>query len=177
MSYCAVCAKLGKTCCQKTDVLLTSSDVQRIENEIGRSDFVEHRKPRDPESLGAEEDPNWLLFTLRSDGSRTVVRQRANGDCLFLAPRGCSLPAEARPLICRLHPLTYTENGITGASVECPATVLAGRNPLEAIGMDVESGQRLRKQLYSELRDDLIRLSRPQLRPAIFSAKRLESTT
>jgi Fe-S-cluster containining protein len=37
----------------------------------------------------------------------------ANGDCRFLGPNGCLLPAEARPYYCRLYPFWITNERIT----------------------------------------------------------------
>ena len=151
MSLCTLCAHLGKTCCQKTDVLLTPDDIERIRAHTGSSDFFENRHPRDPGCLGGEDDPNWLLYTVHTDGSRTVVCHSRDGDCLFLAAEGCSLPCDVRPLICRLHPLVYTESGIVGTSDDCPVRLLRGEDLLRSIGMDFEAGLRWHRQLYAEL--------------------------
>ncbi|MBE0617300.1 MAG: hypothetical protein IH608_05165 [Proteobacteria bacterium] len=155
MSLCALCASTGKTCCQQSDILITGGDLRRVRTHLGRSDFYEHRPPRDPRNLGDEGDPNWLAYTLLPEGTRRVLRQTAAGDCLFLSPAGCLLPAEVRPLICRLHPVTYTEAGITGVSPECPSHLAEpGLGTLQAIGMDLRAARRWHEQLYQELRQD-----------------------
>lgn len=73
MNLCAACARQGKTCCQGTDILLTSRDLNRITRHTGLPAISERRKPRDPSCLGDEGDPNWLLYTLGSDGTRRVL--------------------------------------------------------------------------------------------------------
>lgn len=156
MNLCSRCASTGKTCCQQTDILLTRADVSRIQLHSGRDDFFEHRPPEDPECLGDEGDPNWLLYTLRMDGTRRVLRQTASGDCLFLNPAGCALPGDVRPLVCRLHPLTYTEAGLTGLHPGCPGELAEpGQGVLQAIGMDLGAARRWWEELYRELRREL----------------------
>jgi Fe-S-cluster containining protein len=155
MSLCTLCARLGKTCCQDTDVILTLGDIERIRTHAGRTDFFEHRLPRDAGCLGGEDDPRWLLYTVHPDGSRTVVCHSRDGDCVFLTSEGCSLPCEVRPLICRLHPFAYTESGIEGTSDGCPEGLLGGEDLLQSIGMDRESATRWHRQLYAELKSDL----------------------
>jgi Fe-S-cluster containining protein len=156
MNLCARCAALGKTCCQGTDVLLTRGDLVRITAHTRRTDFYEHRKPCDPTCLGEQDDPNWLLYTMRADGTRRVVQHSPSGDCLFLTPTGCSLPAEVRPLICRLHPLTYTEARICGSSPDCPVGLLdAGEEFLHAVGVNPADGEVWQAKLYRELREEI----------------------
>jgi Fe-S-cluster containining protein len=150
---CALCARTGKTCCQQTDILLTSGDLGRIEEHTGCTEFFEFRPPRDPSSLGEEGDPNWLAYTLRLDGTRRVLRQDPAGNCSFLTPAGCTLPVEVRPLICRLHPVTYTEVGLVGVSPDCPSHLApAGGDLLSSVGMDLVMARRWHRQLYDELR-------------------------
>ncbi len=153
MSLCALCASTGKTCCQQTDILLTDGDLGRVEAFLGHADFYEFRPPHDPANLGDEGDPNWLAYTLLPDGTRRVLRHAPGGNCAFLSPSGCALPGEVRPLICRLHPVTYTETGISGVSPECPSHFCPpGLGLLEAIGMDLQAASRWHEQLYRELR-------------------------
>ncbi len=156
MNLCALCAQTGKTCCQQTDILLTGGDVLRIGEHTGLADFYEYRPPRDPGELGDDGDPNWLAYTLRLDGTRRVLRQSAGGDCIFLGTSGCALPDDVRPLICRLHPVTYTEARLEGISPDCPADLApAGEDLLASIGMDLVGVGRWHRQLYLELREGL----------------------
>lgn len=160
MNLCALCAQAGKTCCQQTDILLTGGDVRRVEAYTGTGEFFEFRPPREPGALGDDDDPNWLAYTLRLDGTRRVLRQREGGDCRFLAHDGCVLPAEVRPLICRLHPVTYTEFGLAGISPDCPAELAPGTDVLTSIGMDFAAAAGWHRQLYDELREDFHPLGR-----------------
>src|SRR5262245_22789218 len=38
------------------------------------------------------------------DGQGTVLREKEDGTCVFLGPRGCEVHRD-RPLVCRLYPL------------------------------------------------------------------------
>ena len=155
MCLCSLCAGTGKTCCQQNDILLTQGDLTRIARHIGTTAFHEYREPLDPFCLGDRADPNWLTYTLRLDGTRRVVRFKGRGDCFFLEGNGCALPQDKRPLICRLHPLLYSEAGVSGVSPDCPAEFLSGgETVLEAVGMDIAEGTRWHAQLYEELRQE-----------------------
>jgi Fe-S-cluster containining protein len=161
VNLCALCADSGKTCCQQTDILLTQGDLRRIEEHTRTTDFFEFRPPRDPGALGDDGDPNWLAYTLRGDGRRRVLRQEPGGNCRFLTVTGCSLPLETRPLICRLHPVTYTEAGLAGVCPECPSHLAPAETDLLAsIGMDLVAARCWHRQLYDELRDDVHPLGR-----------------
>lgn len=153
MSLCARCAHHERTCCQQTDILVTDGDIRRITAQVGRVDFWEYRPPSytvTPQPA----DPNWLPYTLRSDGTRPLLKQQPSGDCTFLTSSGCSLPREVRPLICRLYPYDYTEQRLTGTVPGCPLYLLEpGQTLPQAIGMRLEDAKRWRQQLYSELRD------------------------
>lgn len=150
---CVKCATLGKTCCQTCEVLVTTGDRLRIAQYTGRRDFWEYRYPVDPAYLQQDDDPNWLRWAFRADGTRPILKRRPNGDCLFLGPRGCRLPMEVRPLVCRLYPYTYTERGLDGVSAGCPPEVVpAGRTILDVLGMRLEDALCWHRILYAELR-------------------------
>ena len=72
----------------------------------------------------------------------------------FLSPTGCVLPMETRPLVCRLHPCQYNEQGIqSGLSPGCPWALLpAGHSPHDAVSMTIADAERWHRQLYDELR-------------------------
>lgn len=60
-----------------------------------------------------------------------------------------------RPLICRLHPVSYTEEGLAGTAAECPVHLLPQRQGLlVAVGIDLETARRWHAQLYQELRQE-----------------------
>jgi len=152
---------MQKTCCQIVEILVTPGDIARIAAHTERADFWERRRPDDPRfHVYCEDDPNWVRYTIAPDGARRQLKQRANGDCTFLGPSGCSLPGEVRPLICRMYPYDYNERGITGeVSVYCPTEVLAppgsGLTMLTVLGMSQDDGERWRSMLYQELREAL----------------------
>jgi len=132
---------------------LTGGDLERIAGFAGRSDFWEFRRPENPDYLDQDDDPNWLHYTLRSDGTRRVLKRGASGDCGFLTATGCRLPVSVRPLICLLHPFTYTEKGIDGTGSDCPSHLLPeGETLLESLSMNPAQGEEWRARLYSELR-------------------------
>ena len=120
-TLCARCAAQGKTCCQGREIYLTPGDVRRIAAFTGENQFVEWHQTADPSYLDQDDDPIWRQHVFRSDGSRRILRRTPNGDCLFLGPQGCRLPLAVRPLLCRLHPLTYTADNIDAeADPACP---------------------------------------------------------
>lgn len=155
---CARCARHTATCCQKTDIYLTPSDVERIAAEAGHREFYEFRAPEDPVYLQQDDDPIWpQLVYKKDDGTRRVLRQQANGDCVFLGPQGCTLHSEARPLICRLYPFDFNEQRIVPAPAKgCPLELLpAGQTLLQALEMNYDDAERWRRQLYAELPGEL----------------------
>jgi len=85
-----------------------------------------------------------------------VLRLNGSPDCWFLGAQGCTLPAEVKPLLCRLFPVAYTEQGITGIEEECTAR-FPDRDVealMRAIGMDMGAAEGWRAQLYRELREE-----------------------
>lgn len=156
MRLCAICAHENRTCCVSRDILLSAGDLERITGYTGAADFFELRKPKSPEYLDQDDDPNWNLYTLFADGSRRVVKHGSPGICWFLTTRGCLLPEQVRPLVCRLHPVEFTEEKIVGLSPECPAEHLpAGETVLVNLEMNLDLAETWRQQLYAELRGEL----------------------
>lgn len=151
---CARCAKHQKTCCQDTDIVLTLGDVRRVRQATGREDFYEHRESTDPVYLKQDDDPIWRERTFRPDGTRRLLKQQSNGDCIFLGTQGCTLSLEARPLICRLYPFDYTEDGISPHLARgCPIELLRpGQRLLEVLDMNLADARRWHQQLYAEIR-------------------------
>lgn len=156
---CARCAALQRTCCQRADILVTLGDLERIRAHGGRTDFWEQRAPSDPVYLEEDpEDPRWKALTVRADGTRRTLRRRADGDCTFLGARGCELPREVRPLVCRLYPHGYNEAGLVGRGEDyCPTRILApdGRAMSEVLEIDRADARRWHATLYRELHEDL----------------------
>jgi len=151
---CYQCSQNGTSCCNGTQILLTTGDVRRIAQFSGNLDFFTFEVPdlayRDP-----GDDPVWLKLTVRPDGRRRVLKRTADKNCSMLAENGCLLPISVRPLICRLHPYTYTEAGIAGIDPGCPMSS-EGNWPavLEQLGMAASQAREWHRTLYCELRGD-----------------------
>lgn len=157
MRLCAICAGQDKSCCVCRDILVSNSDLKRIVDHTGTADFFEMRVPQSSAYLDQDDDPNWNLYTLQLDGARKVLRHAQPGICWFLTETGCLLPEPVRPLVCRLHPIEFTEEKITGLSPECPAEHLpAGESLLVNLEMDLDRAETWRQQLYAELRAELL---------------------
>ncbi len=154
MSICADCATLGSTCCcVNRDIFVTKADIERIARIVGHFNFFEQRHPLDPAYLDQDDDPNWLRYTMRPDGSRRVLKHGPNGMCCLVTATGCVLPLEARPLVCRLYPFMYNEDGVTGVLSECPEYLLPKNETiLDALRMTYDDARVWRETLYAELR-------------------------
>jgi Fe-S-cluster containining protein len=150
---CAKHARLGKTCCQTSEVLVTSGDKVRIRDFTGSEDFWRDTWPADPGYADDGSDPGWTL-AFHVDGSRPTLKRRENGDCTFLGEAGCVLPLEVRPIVCRLYPFLYDENGLSKVfSDRCPPEVVPpGSSIVEVLEMDPGAAERWRAQLYAEIR-------------------------
>jgi Fe-S-cluster containining protein len=156
MRLCVVCAEQGRSCCVNRDIVVSPGDVDRITSHTGESDFHELRPAGNPEYLEQGDDPLWQLCTVQLCGRRKVLRHSAPGACWFLTERGCRLPEGVRPLVCRLHPVEFNAERITGLSAECPAEHLPpGENVLTNLVMDLGLAEQWRRQLYAELRSEL----------------------
>jgi Fe-S-cluster containining protein len=143
-----------KTCCQTSEVYATPGDVERISSSTGRRDFTEFRVPVNSEYADQGDDSAWSEHVFREDGSRRVLKRQPGGDCTFLGPQGCVLPLETRPLICRLYPYDYSEQGIHDELAPgCPLELLRpGLRLLEELDIKLEDARRWHKQLYAEIR-------------------------
>ncbi|HBS28044.1 MAG TPA: hypothetical protein DEB06_01015 [Phycisphaerales bacterium] len=152
---------MQKTCCQRAEILVTRGDIERIEAHTARDDFWSRRAPANAAySEPDPDDPDWRSLTLAPDGTRRTLNRRSNGDCTFLGQRGCVLPTEVRPLVCRLYPYGYTERGLEGIDDEyCPTAALVprgqpGATMLTVLDMSRADAERWRGTLYDELRAD-----------------------
>lgn len=150
---CARCASAGKTCCQQTEIYVTVKDLKRMGAYTSRLDFFEFRPPADPAYFASKDDPPWQQHVFRLDGTRRVLKQQPNGDCIFLTGRGCSLTLEVRPLICRLYPFTYTVTGVqTETDERCPVNSFCqGKSVLEIFGISMQTVSGWHADLYLEM--------------------------
>jgi Fe-S-cluster containining protein len=133
---------------------VTAGDVQRIAAFINRRGFYEFRMSCDPEYDDQDDDPIWQRCVFRSDHTRRVLKRRTDGNCLFLAPSGCRLPLGFRPLVCRLHPYTYSARGLDPKlSADCPVHLLPPGCHLEdaIAGCDPVQADQWRRLLYAEI--------------------------
>ncbi len=161
MRLCVVCAEQGRSCCVNRDIIVSPGDIARITSHSGSSDFYELRPARSPEYLEQDDDPLWNLCTVQLCGRRKVLRHAAPGLCWFLSEKGCRLPEEIRPLVCRLHPVEFNAERITGLSADCPGEHLEpGDSVLNNLAMDLGRAEVWRRQLYTELHSE--RLNRPK---------------
>jgi Fe-S-cluster containining protein len=120
----AKCATLGKTCRRSREILVTAGEKDRIAAFTGERGFWERAYPADLDYLEEDDDPNWLKWAFRADGSRPILKRQPNGDCRFLSGTGCTLPVETRPLVCRLYPYVCAERRIDGVSDDGPREVV-----------------------------------------------------
>jgi len=153
LNLCAECARRGGSCCQKTEIYVTLGDVARIAAFTGESDCHEWRDEDEPGYYKPDDDPVWYYGTIRPDGQRRFLKRRENGDCVMLTPEGCRLPMEVRPLVCRLHPWDYGDQGLRGVIQEyCPTDVLPeGLTAVEVMGLSEEQALIWHAQLYTEI--------------------------
>ena len=154
-SLCARCAREGRTCCQGREIYITAGDRRRIRAYTGGNDFVEWSAATDPAYQDQDDDPVWRQHVL-GNGRRPILKRTPDGDCFFLGAGGCRLPNDVRPLLCRLHPLTYTADRIgADAEEECPRHLLAdGESVLEAVNITMDLARRWHRQLYEEIMTD-----------------------
>lgn len=152
--FCAVCARHIRNCCQVPDIYVTLGDVGRIVGATGVQDFFEYGISADPVYLDQDDDPVWREHVIRGDGSRRTVKHKPDGDCYFLGTRGCVLPVDVRPLVCRLYPFDYNATGIFDALAPgCPIELLQpGQDLIQVLGMNRKDADCWHRQLYEEIR-------------------------
>jgi Fe-S-cluster containining protein len=152
---CRRCALVQKTCCQDSEVYVTLGDIERIRACTGEDAFCDFKPPQNSRYTDQDDDPVWRDMVMGRGNARRILRKRDNGDCHFLSPTGCRLSLDARPLVCRLYPYSYSEKGIEGVDAyRCPAEFLSsGREILSALGMDdFNEVLRWHATLYAEIR-------------------------
>ncbi len=151
---CLACASQGHTCCQGHDIYVTHGDCRRIARFSKAVDFFEYRGCCRADYADQGDDPLWQQHVFRSDGSRRVLKRRADANCIFLGSKGCALPLAVRPLVCRLYPHLYSAGGIYGAwDDECPATRSQNRSILEKgiAGVQWRQAVLWHRMLYTEI--------------------------
>jgi len=156
LTLCGRCAHQGKTCCQGREIYITPGDLRRIAAVTGELQFAEWKATVDPSYLDQADDPVWRQHVFGRDGSRRILKRQASGDCIFLASQGCRLALAVRPLLCRLHPFTYTADHIDDEpDAECPRHLLiSGESLFEATHTSMELARQWHRQLYEEVLTD-----------------------
>ncbi|MBM7113678.1 hypothetical protein [Archangium primigenium] len=117
-SVCARCPRLlGASCCEVKEgerlATLTRADVERIQahTRLAARRFVDEEVLSHEEAAEYEaRRPLYRGYFARAP-VRLTLRTRA-GACVFHAPgKGCVLPAEVRPVACRLYPFERWPDG------------------------------------------------------------------
>lgn len=149
---CALCAHKGTSCCQKYQVVLTNDDTLRIASYTGNWDFLSIEYPV-CEDIEPDYDPLWLPMILMPDRHVKVVKRASDKKCILLSKTGCVLPIDKRPLICRLYPYIYIEQGILGIDSACPISQYKNWESVLS-GMEMPKGKAAEwiSMLYSEIR-------------------------
>ncbi len=152
-SLCARCARLSKTCCHDREIYISPGDVRRIGAHLKRYDYFDWKPAGDGAYLDQADDPIWQRHVFRPDGRRRVLKHKTDGGCIFLGNQGCQLPEQIRPLVCRLHPFTYTAAGLDpDPSTECPRHLLpASVSVFAALNMSVAQASQWHRLLYEEI--------------------------
>ena len=162
MSVCEQCARLQKTCCERSDVevALTEGDIIRIRRFYKANDFY-RRIPVPPELAATYENPDhhdatvslYVAGLFDAQGRRPILEKQADGRCLFVTGQGCVLPVEARPLLCRLYPYDWNDQRLLWIHAPyCPHEFSADEMDLvQKIGDTKEIALNLVEQLYAEL--------------------------
>ncbi len=151
-TLCFTCSQNGTSCCQGTQICLTDGDVLRISQFLNSCNFFTAEMP-DPAYLDPGDDSEWIMLTIRPDGKRSVLKRTVSKSCTMLGENGCILPLTIRPLICRLHPYTYTAAGISGVDPACPLSRERDLSALlEQLGMGMDAARQWHELLYGELR-------------------------
>jgi Fe-S-cluster containining protein len=150
---CVRCAALFKTCCREREIYITLADTARITAFCNRNDFTEWCTPSDPAYSDQSDDPVWDRHVFRNDRRRRILLRTSSGDCTFLGSTGCILPETVRPLVCRLHPYTYTAAGIDAEPAsDCPRCLVPeGMTVFDALNMSTEQALLWHRMLYEEI--------------------------
>jgi Fe-S-cluster containining protein len=75
---------------------------------------------------------------------------------MFLGTAGCVLPLETRPLLCRIYPFDFNQQGIKPELANgCPVELLRkGETLLQALDMNKLDAERWHGMLYEEILEE-----------------------
>lgn len=152
---CVRCAAAGNACCRRARVFVTTGDIERIAARVGAGDFVEYVR-LDRESWRGGTDGAWERIFDSAGRTRVLKRGETAGGCVFLAPGGCRLAMDVRPLVCRLYPYEYDAGTLKGVTpLLCPPEDQANHPLLLAqLGMNRDAAEIWREMLYREIGDE-----------------------
>ncbi|HSO18827.1 MAG TPA: hypothetical protein VLT88_05190 [Desulfosarcina sp.] len=155
-ALCIRCAGIGNTCCQGREIYITPGDRRRIGAVAKGVDFAVWTRPTDAAYADQDDDPLWRRHVFHADGSRRTLKTASNGNCIFLGVHGCRLGPAVRPLLCRLHPFTYTAGHLDDEpDGGCPRHLLPeGRSVFAATGTARSRALHWHRQLYEEIQVD-----------------------
>lgn len=152
---CMNCARIGTSCCKNYQICLTTGDLQRMSEFLGHQDYFTLEPPV-LEEIEPDYDPLWMPMILKSEGLVRVLKRTPEKNCVLLTETGCTLPYDRRPLICRLYPYMYTEEGIIGIDQACPISrEKEWGSVLEHLDMPTGKAQQWLTLLYAEVRNEL----------------------
>lgn len=154
-NVCTECSKRQLSCCQDSDPFVTLGDIKRISMYYG-DDFYENVDAAQIylDCVKEQNDPLWDSVTIRNGKRRVIKKGNDNISCYFLTKNGCMLPTELKPLVCRLYPYGFTENGLfISESAGCP-TDLVGDNQPKAVGINEKDAVYWHEELYKELLEE-----------------------
>ena len=135
-------------------MFVTLGDVYRISEFLGENGFVTFKRIA-AEYEDAAGDSTWSSLILQADGSRRILKRTADNSCCFLRRQGCVLPTEVRPLLCRIYPYNFTEEGLAGISAGCPLALAHDWQViLEEMGMLPALALNWHQTLYAEIMEE-----------------------
>jgi len=167
---CAECALAkGQVCCDVAEgerlATLTLADIDRIEAATGwpARRFVSTEE-LDPAVRLGYETLRPLYRGMFVSGLRHELKAWRGACALLERGRGCRLPAEAKPLACRLYPLDFDLAGrvVLLDAPHCLALERATRpgELLRMLGTSQRALRRLRRQALADASDHIRRLRR-----------------
>ncbi len=151
LSYCLDCAANDISCCEGTQIYVTLGDIQRIRDYGIHGEFF-IREPLGETYLTGGDDPEWNPLILEPDGRRRILALKEDGNCLFLTEKGCKLPGDVRPLLCRIYPFDFKGPKITGICKGCQISKCENwQEILEQSQMNLSTATGWVEKLYQEI--------------------------
>jgi len=152
-NICSECAgSRGLSCCEAVQIYVTKGDIERITSFTNSKDFYFAAPLK---GIYRNCDSTWKDLVLDKNGCRNVIKLTKNGKCVFLKKDGCLLPMTVKPLLCRIHPYEFNEDGITGIYKYCPISKMPNSEEiLNDMGMSYNMVKKWHAILYREIREE-----------------------